>query len=487
MLNTKSLIKRKKITPVQSDNEFEEKNIDENEKIIKNIETEVIKPSIFTLPQKQESENIYIENDDIFNKNNLIREGRIGNILNTELKEEVKKELKKKEDIIYDDQSSSYIIIDYDNEKKILKNEDILNYIFNNKDNELIKKYIFTINYNIVNKQFEFNLIVSKFTENIDIMIKLLNFINDYINNNEKDRMDENIDKLMIFYYQVIIFLFKNIIQIGKYDKLKLAKYSSYLSYKYSTMVLKKISNIEISNQIIKDNLQSLYEIKKDLLTQLNQICSFQNVSLERHMSLNKNNTKNTTDQILNRSAKYKLSSEILQDFKEKSITENQENIINYDNIISESNSKENIMTMFTDSAAKSENKYNINNLKNFFSDNFSDNNTSDNNILYNHNTSDNTSDNDNNYQEVDMSSEQNLLITEDKLDIEEIKEELNKISNNSNIPLELSNKDTISENLYVNNFESNKIKSSNIKSKSEYSYNTNSALLNSKLYELNL
>jgi predicted RecB family endonuclease len=46
---------------------------------------------------------------------------------------------------------------------------------------------------------------------------------------------------------------------------------------------------------------------------------------------------------------------------------------------------------------------------------------------------------------------------------------------------------DTISENLYANNFESNKIKSSNIRSKSEQSYNTNSALLNSKLYELNL
>ena len=66
MLNTKSLIKRKKITSVQSDNEYEERNIDENQKIIKNIETEVIKPSIFTMPKKQESEIMYVENDDIF-------------------------------------------------------------------------------------------------------------------------------------------------------------------------------------------------------------------------------------------------------------------------------------------------------------------------------------------------------------------------------------------------------------------------------------
>jgi hypothetical protein len=473
MLNTRSLIKRKKITPIQSDKEFEDKNIDENEKIIKNIESNVVKPSIFTLPKKQESENIYVENDDIFrNENvfkqdNIIREGRIGNIFDAELKKE-----EKNEDVIFDESSNSYIINDYDNKKKILKNEDILNYIFNHKDNELIKKYIFTINYNMISKQFEFNLIVSKFTENIDIMIKLINFINDYINNNEKHIMSENIDKLMIFYYQVIIFLFKNILQVSKYDKLKLAKYSSYLSYKYSTMVLKKISNIEINNLIIKDNLQSLLEIKKDLLTQLNQICSIQNSNMERHMSLNKNITREPSI-ILNRSAKYKLSSDEI------------------DNISSYSNSKVNIMKMFTDSADKSENKsenkYNIDNLMNFFSDDASNNsnNNSNNNFNYDNN-SDNISD-DNNYQEVDITSEQNILITEDKLDIEEIKEELNKISNNSNIPLEMSNKDTVSENLYANNFESNKIKSSNIKSKSEYSYNTNSALLNSKLYELNL
>lgn len=476
MLNTRSLIKRKKITPVQSDREFEDRNIDENEKIIKNIdseklkkniEDEVIKPSsIFALPRKQESENIYVENNDIFKQDNIIREGRIGNIFDAELK----KEEIKQEDIIFDESSNSYIIIDYDNQKKILKNEDILNYIFNHKDNELIKKYIFTINYNMVSKQFEFNLIVSKFTENIDVMIKLLNFVNDYINNNEKHMMSENIDKLMIFYYQIIIFLFKNILVVSKYDKLKLAKYSSYLSYKYSTMILKKISIIEINNLIIKDNLQSLIEIKKDLLTQLNQICSLQNSNLERHMSLNKNITTEPS-LILNRSAKYKLSSEDLQENKQSLFSNNQEIIT------SDSNSKVNIMTMFTDSAAKSENKYNIDNLMNFFSDDGSNN---------SENISENISD-DNNYQEVDISSEQNLLITEDKLDIEEIKEELNKISNNSNIPLEMSNKDTVSENLYANNFESNKIKSSNIKSKSEYSYNTNSALLNSKLYELNL
>ena len=46
MLNTKSLIRRKKITPVQSDKEFEDRNIDENEKIIKNIENENIMKNV---------------------------------------------------------------------------------------------------------------------------------------------------------------------------------------------------------------------------------------------------------------------------------------------------------------------------------------------------------------------------------------------------------------------------------------------------------
>jgi hypothetical protein len=454
MLNTKSLIKKEKII-VQSDKEFEKINIEENFKIIKDEDEykvksqEYYKPSIF-IPKKLEMEKISAENDDIFKDRNFILKDKIGNIL--------EEEIKKKEDVIYDEFSNSYIIFDYDNfnldinEKKILKNEDIINYIINNRDNELIKKYIFTINYNIFNKNFEFNFIISKFTENIDIMIKLLNFINDYINNNDNF---ENIDKLMIFYYQIIIFLFKNILQISKYDKLKLAKYSSYLSYKYSTMVLKKITLIENNNLIIKDTFKELFEIKKDLLTRFTNICTLQKSNLLSKSNLFQENMSNMEhSQILNRSAKYKLSSENLED--KESLT---------------SDSKENIRTIFTESSNKSENKYNINNIMNFFSDDNLDNNISD----YN------------NYQEVDMSSEENILVTEDKLNIENINEELQKISNNSNIPLEISNKDTISENLYVNNLESNKIKSSNIKSKSDYSYNTNSALLNSKLYELNL
>jgi len=484
MLNTKSLIKRKKIISVQSDKEFEERNIDENmkilenEKIIKSLDTEVIKPQIFITPNKQESEkdNFFKQENNIFKQDNILREGRLGNIFDAELK----KEEQKREDVIYDDQSSSYIIIDYDNLKKTLKNEDIINYIFNHKDNELIKKYIFTINYNVSNKQFEFNLIVSKFTENIEIMIKLLNYINEYINNNDNnDDIAENIDKLMIFYYQVIIFLFKNILVVSKYDKLKLAKYSSYLSYKYSTMVLKKISNIEKNNLIIKDTFQSLFDIKKDLLSQFTQICSLQNSNLEYHTSLNKTAEPSL---ILNRSAKYKLSSEDKSNISYSNSNQN----IHYSNSNSNQNieNKVNINNMFSDSSNKSatnsENEYNIKNLMNFFTEDVSE------------DVSENVSNysDDNNYQEVDiadMSSEQNILITEDKLNINEINDELNKISNNSNIPLEMSNKDTISENLYANNFESNKIKSSNIRTKSEQSYNTNSALLNSKLYELNL
>ena len=297
-------------------------------------------------------------------------------------------------------------------------------------------------------------------------MIKLLNFVNDYINNNEIDDMTENIDKLMIFYYQVIIFLFKNILQVSKYDKLKLAKYSSYLSYKYSTMVLKKISNIENNNLIIKDSFQNLIEIKKDLLSQFTQICSLQNSNLQHHTSLNKNTNLNKTTEpslFLNRTAKYKLSSESVENIKQSSTS--QKILIDSSNNKSDNNSDN-----------KSDNKYNLKNIMNFFSEE----------NLNNNNFSEIDSD-DNNYQEVDMSSEQNILITEDKLNIDNIKEELEKISNNSNIPLEMSNKDTISENLYNDNNDNNKIKSSNIRSKSEQSYNTNSAFLNSKLYELNL
>jgi len=467
MLNTKSLIIRKKINQVHSDKEFEERNIEENlkilenNKIINNLETEEIKPSIFikenTLKEDRISNNIFDAEykKELYNEEKK-REDRIGNIFDAEYKKELYNEEKKREEVYYDDDSNSYIIIDYDNEKKILKNEDILNYIFSNKNNLLIKNYIFTINYNIINKQFEFNLIVSKFTENIEIMIKLLNFVNDYIDNNGKN-MNENIDKLMIFFYQTIIFLFRNILQVSKYDKLKLAKYSSYLSYKYSTMVLKKISIIEKNNLIINDTFHSLYNIKKNLLSQFTEISSLYNSNLQVHTSLNKN-TKKTDSNVeeslhLNRSGKYKLNSKNV-------INQNLEN----NKLISDS------------SYTNSNNEYNLKNMMNFFSDE----------NLNNENLNSEKSSEENNYQELDTSSDENLLITEDKSNINNMNQESEKISNNSDI-IEILDKDTLSENLYSNNLDSNKFKFSNLKSKSEQSYNTNSAFINSKLYELNL
>ena len=77
-----------------------------------------------------------------------------------------------------------------------------------------IKKYIFIITANFQLGINEFNFVNSIFTQNLDSMIKLQNYIYESIN--QFDSLDvgeaENYKNILtLFYYQLIIFIFKNI------------------------------------------------------------------------------------------------------------------------------------------------------------------------------------------------------------------------------------------------------------------------------------
>jgi len=424
MLNTKSLIKKKAIKNII----IEEENIKVDEDINKKIIDERNNTyNELTVNDKTDT----TENIDEPKRNLLIDKPSQKFLLNNNFIENNKIELDTtNNNVIWDDRSNSYIIYDSNNDVRTITNEEIINYILNNKTNENIKKYIFSINFNQMNNQYEYNFIISKFTENIDIMIKLINFIGDSINNYENiDSVSEdNIDKLMIIYYQIIIFMFKNILQTQKYDIVKLSKYSSYLCYKYSTMILKKITKIDENNNNIKNTLENLLIIKNNLSMQLNNIYDLINKDEISIDNLKKENTNINDEEYTSSENNSEITNNSLKKYK----------------------------------ITNSEKNFSINKLINLFTED-DKNNSSD----------------VNNYQEIEIKSDNNIVNNNS---------ESNKEESDNDLTSSISNNDTVSENLYqfeeINN---NLKKTSNTHSKTDLSYNLNSALKNSKLIEMNL
>ncbi len=463
MLNTKSLIKKNSIKNIISEEENKlEENIDINQKIIKEqnatyneisieknekIENNPFHGGIIKLPINKSYRNILVNNKIIEkNKDNFIED----KFTEDKFTEENITENNIEDNVIWDDRSSCYLLYDSNNELRTITNEDIVNYILNNKNNEIVKRYIFTINYNSISEQCEYNLLVTKFTENIDIMIKLINFIGDSINNYENigNSSEEQVDKLMIFYYQIIIFMFKNILQTKNHDLVKLSKYSSYLCYKYSTMILKKIMKIDENNSNIKNSLEHLLIIKNNLSIQLTNISNLLNQEEQDKLNLE------------NKIPKKYLHNSNFQRVNNNNDSEN-----------SSSESSNNSQKKYK--ISKSDNDYSINKLMYLLTENNINDNSDDNS---NDNSDDNS--NDNNYQEIE-------ILTENNKD--------NKSNNSKSTKSELlisdTNDDTISENLYkIEEIISNNLKKiSNTKSKTDMSYNLNSALKNSKLIEMKL
>ena len=264
---------------------------------------------------------------------------------------------------------------------------DLLKYILNSVEGKLcIKKYIFIISVNPNLGVNEFNFVNSVFTSSLDCMTKLQNFIYETIGNFESidaEEAENYKNLLIIFYYQLIIWLFKNISVFEDSEtNIKISKIYSGFVYRFSTLILKNILQIQSSCEYNQMLLNNLTNIKDDLNDQL--------FNMNQYLSLNckNSNENNLTDKLnvnkLNDSFKVNESNKL-----------NVKNNENKSDISLNSSTKENeSLKSNSESIIK---KYNIKNkngapISNFL-DLFSDQNLAEINL---------SDDSDNGYKEID-------------------------------------------------------------------------------------
>ena len=247
-------------------------------------------------------------NNNNTNGNNLNYNKEINNSINN---------INEKNKVEWDNNENCYMIYNENDIECRLTNENILKSLLNQEFNDIcVKKYIFITSWNAQVENFEFNFINSAFTDNLDIMIKVQNFIYDTLMNFDNLNVSDTYnyhDTIMIFYFQLIIFLFNNYnLYLTLANTNKISKIYSSLSYRFSSLVLKNI--LKIKNNIDENNelLNKLFLIRTDLLSQISYVNekinmnNFTNISNNESSSNNNklsNNTissKNNSDLILN-------------------------------------------------------------------------------------------------------------------------------------------------------------------------------------------
>ena len=151
-----------------------------------NIKTEIINPNSYVEIEKSSNNNskFYSDNDDaIKNKNNvdmLAKHTKLApnNIINNIIPQmhiNPQNEHFEK-NILFNADDNSYVIMNNNNIECTITNNNVIDYIFNiNSSVGLnIKKYIFIISKNEITLSYEFNFINTIFTNDLDIMIKLM-------------------------------------------------------------------------------------------------------------------------------------------------------------------------------------------------------------------------------------------------------------------------------------------------------------------------
>jgi hypothetical protein len=205
-------------------------------------------------------------------------------------------------EIKWNDVDNSYIILNTNSNEIEYKinNESILRYILNNETNEIgIKKYLFIISWNQQMDVFEFNFLDTIFTNNFDMMIKLQNFIYDTLINFDNLEISDTYnykETIIMFYFQMIIFLFNN---YEKYlinnEQNKISRIYSSIVYRFSSLILKNTIKIKSINEENNKTLNDLMLMRSDVLSQIN----FMDEKLgqfEKYMQYNKNKKNNILD-----------------------------------------------------------------------------------------------------------------------------------------------------------------------------------------------
>ena len=93
------------------------------------------------------------------------------------------------------------------------------------------------------------------------------------INQNELfEENEENLENLLIFNYQFIIYLFKKSNYLNNSESTKVAKFYSTLTFRFSSLILKQTMKIENQNVNIVNEIAKLYDVKKEISSQLTNI-----------------------------------------------------------------------------------------------------------------------------------------------------------------------------------------------------------------------
>ena len=203
----------------------------------------------------------------------------------------------KNDRIIWHEASNSYIIYIDNNIDCIITNDDIIQTICSPEINNIkIQKYLFTVkDDDIDDKICKFNVVNSILTDDFDIIIKIQNFLYDTINSFILNNIsDDNFNNILLFYYQFIIFIFKNNIKYELVNDInKISKFYSTLSYRFSCLILKSI--IRMQNSLDNNNnlLLKLSNIKNELINKMEIIIS--NINNNNNSNIN-NNDDNSND-----------------------------------------------------------------------------------------------------------------------------------------------------------------------------------------------
>jgi hypothetical protein len=205
----------------------------------------------------------------------------------------------------WDENNNAFVIRDNNNIEGVFTNSDIVkSIIVGSNINKSIKKYFFIITYDENTDTKEFNFIDSVFTDNLDLIIRTQNSLFDLINNTDmyaEYNDDEKNNNFLIFNYQFIIYLFKKSYYLNNIDSIKITKFYSTLTYRFSSLVLKNIFKIENDNVNLSNDINKLLDIKNDISSQLLNIENYLNKTITDTNINNYNNSstsKKTITQI---------------------------------------------------------------------------------------------------------------------------------------------------------------------------------------------
>jgi hypothetical protein len=264
MLNTKSIKKQNK--EYKEINKELIQNDDEDNSILLNNEEDnfiLLNNEVKNMLESNILDSIIIlNNEGLVNKNDI----KINKIESPEILNE--------NCIIFNENKNGFVINDDTIVYTILKS-DIINYIINLSTNESsIKKYIFIISFNNITNTNEFNFINNTiFTKNLNMMIKLQNLLYENINRDDFYKNDIVVkNKFLMFYYQLVIFMFKSSYNNILFDKNKIMNTYSTLSFRISTIILKETFILQHKYENVSQELDNIKTMKNSMHVKLNQL-----------------------------------------------------------------------------------------------------------------------------------------------------------------------------------------------------------------------